>query len=360
MSWQTAQESARSGWLRLLGLLVAVTCLFAVADTVADPDLWGHLRFGRDILRSGHAIQRDRYSYLSDRPWINHEWLAEVMFASVYQAGGPSGLVIFKAALGSLVLAAGYQSLRRKIHPIGGSLFMLAVALALRPGLGSVRPQIFTYLMFLILLLVLRRSSSGRAAGTLWLAVPVFTAWANLHGGVLAGLAVILIWGFFMSWEILRASVGELPRIGEAREHRAAAGRVPPGGDGQSPWPGAPPLPGGDGDRCSARDLGMGADFRGERPRPGLRGAPDDFRLRLGHEPEAAGPAGLRSPSGHGVRALARGPPPAALRDRDDDPRRRARRRRCRSVDAAGTPVPKDPACGSAWRLWLPSGSCRS
>ena len=28
-------------------------CLFWFADTIADPDLWGHVRFGQDILRTG-------------------------------------------------------------------------------------------------------------------------------------------------------------------------------------------------------------------------------------------------------------------------------------------------------------------
>ena len=204
MSWRTARESVRSDWLRLLGLLVAVTCLFAVADTVADPDLWGHLRFGRDILRSGHATQRDRYSYLSDRPWINHEWLAEVMFASVYQAGGPR-------PSSSSRLRWGRWYSPRDTYPSAGRSIPSADRSSCLPwpwppsGAGEcpspdlhlpdvpdpvARPA---------------EGSSGRAAGTLWLAVPVFMAWANLHGGFLAGLAVILIWGFFMSWEILRA-----------------------------------------------------------------------------------------------------------------------------------------------------------
>src|SRR5262245_41022496 len=101
-------ESSGPGWLRLLELLVAATCLFAIADTVADPDLWGHLRFGLDALASGQVIQTDRYSYLSDRPWINHEWLAEVVFASIYRVAGPSGLVVLKVALGATILGAGF------------------------------------------------------------------------------------------------------------------------------------------------------------------------------------------------------------------------------------------------------------
>src|SRR5947209_1691666 len=81
-----------------LKLLVGSACLFADTDTIADPDLWGHLRFGLDMLGSGMIVAQDCYSYTSDRTWINHEWLAELVFAAVYQAGGPPGLVAVKAA----------------------------------------------------------------------------------------------------------------------------------------------------------------------------------------------------------------------------------------------------------------------
>src|SRR5271166_3188352 len=57
----------RPSWLCWLALLVASACLFAISDTIADPDLWGHLTFGHDILQAGRLIEQDRYSYLSDR-----------------------------------------------------------------------------------------------------------------------------------------------------------------------------------------------------------------------------------------------------------------------------------------------------
>lgn len=206
----TVDLPIRSSWIRLLGWLVAATCLFAVADTVADPDLWGHLRFGLDLLESGQVVQRDRYSYLSDRPWINHEWLAEAIFAGVYRVGGPSGLVVLKVVFGGLILGSGFFALEREGHPVAGSLLMLAVTLGLRPGLGSLRPQVFTYLLFLALLVVLRRSSRGRP-GLLWLVPPILAVWVNCHGGVLAGLAVIIIWGCVTAWEILRERAAPMP-----------------------------------------------------------------------------------------------------------------------------------------------------
>jgi hypothetical protein len=47
--------------------------------------------------------------------------------------------------------------------------------------------------MFLLVIIILRAASNGRFA-CLWWLVPIFAVWVNLHGGVLAGLAVVAAW----------------------------------------------------------------------------------------------------------------------------------------------------------------------
>ena len=65
----------------LLRVAVWSAFLVIINFTSADPDLWGHVRFGADILRNGSIHQVDTYSFDSDRPWVNHEWGAEVLAA---------------------------------------------------------------------------------------------------------------------------------------------------------------------------------------------------------------------------------------------------------------------------------------
>ena len=72
----------------LLALGGGVLC-FALAKTIADPDLWGHVLFGGDLIRTGRVVRPDPYSYLTaGQPWINHEWLAEALFYFAYRAAG--------------------------------------------------------------------------------------------------------------------------------------------------------------------------------------------------------------------------------------------------------------------------------
>src|SRR5687768_10146322 len=83
----------------LLRVALWPVLLAVVTYTRADPDLWGHLRFGLDILHDGALPARDPYSFTADRPWINHEWAAEVLTAIAFRMAGPGGLVGLKVAV---------------------------------------------------------------------------------------------------------------------------------------------------------------------------------------------------------------------------------------------------------------------
>lgn len=63
----------------------------------------------------------------------------------------------------------------------------------LAPGMFVLRPQAFTYLPFVITLLLLNAAERGRLRW-LWGIPPVFALWANLHRGVLAGMGIVIVW----------------------------------------------------------------------------------------------------------------------------------------------------------------------
>jgi hypothetical protein len=166
-----------------------------LAITVADPDLWGHVKFGQDTWEAGTPVRSDPYSYLTgDRPWINHEWLSGLAFYCVYAVAGSRGLAVAKLLLALLLCGAVYRQLRGDgLEPRRAGIVLLLVTLGLAPGLVTLRPQIFTFFLLYALLRLLRRAEAG-APSVLW-AVPLLAAvWANLHGAVLAGLAVLLLW----------------------------------------------------------------------------------------------------------------------------------------------------------------------
>jgi hypothetical protein len=192
---EARQPDTAASWDRAIVCLILALVCFRASLTVADPDLWGHVRFGQDIIAAGRVPEADSYSYLTQgRRWINHEWLAEVLFALVFNALGPAGLVLLKTGVGLLTLGFVYLSLRRAAGAaLGAAIFFLPVLLLCLPGLNTARPHLFTYLGFTILMLLIGEVERGRRRA-LWAAPPLFILWVNLHGGFLAGLGILIVW----------------------------------------------------------------------------------------------------------------------------------------------------------------------
>jgi hypothetical protein len=183
-----------------ISIMAFAALFYTLSRTVADPDLWGHVRFGMDILRSGHITRVDPYSYLTaGTPWINHEWLAEVIYGAAYLYGGTPGIVLVKTALGILLFGIMYRYLRNiGLNTPRAWIVVFASAPPLIAWFRAARPQAFTFLALAILLLILATVERGDKR---WLLVawPLFAAWVNLHGGFLAGLGILAIWlGFWL------------------------------------------------------------------------------------------------------------------------------------------------------------------
>ena len=177
--------------LNWAGLLI-VLCF--VAHTRADADLWGHVIFGRDIVRAGAVHSADPYSFTSDINWVNHEWLAEVMMWAGYAFGGPAGLVVVKILVVSLagaLLLAAWTPFVLPLKWRDGLLF--AVALSAWPQIATFRPQVFSIALFAALLFLLNRIYRGERAADVWLLPLLFALWVNLHGGWLVGAGVLVL-----------------------------------------------------------------------------------------------------------------------------------------------------------------------
>jgi len=186
-----------------LGAFAALMIL--ITWTMADADLWGHVRFGRDIVHEGALPRTDPYSFTSDEAWVNHEWAAEVIMYGAYRAAGPLGLILLKVALVLAVVALLSRSIQRH-HPSPVVYYgLLGVAVwGTIVRTMTVRPQLFSLLLFAALLVVLVEVDRGRRR--LLVAVPaLFALWANLHGGWIVGLLALAVWS---AAELLASSAG--------------------------------------------------------------------------------------------------------------------------------------------------------
>ena len=185
---RSAQSPSRA---RVSPLFILLAIVLACADNFADPDLWNHILNGLVILRTGHIHANDIYSYsAAGLPWRNHEWLAQVALALAYRSLGIFGLKMLKLACAAIaVCALAFGLSQTSASTRAQRLVLILTAAALTPQM-QFRPQIFSFAMLSVLMAVLA-TEVYRGRASLWLLIPMFALWANLHGAYTAGIAAL-------------------------------------------------------------------------------------------------------------------------------------------------------------------------
>jgi hypothetical protein len=202
------ERRGRVSLLRYSPALVLAAVAVADAIRYADPDLWGHVKFGQAVLALHHPIFRDPYSYSAPgHPFLDHEWLSDAIIAAIYNHFGVIGLKLMKFAAAGATVVLLALGMAETGAPTGlQAAILLAAAVAISPQI-EFRPQSFTFALLSAVLWMLARHNYRRRAH-LWLVVPMFALWANLHGGFIMGLAALGIYGAVVMAQDLAAGRG--------------------------------------------------------------------------------------------------------------------------------------------------------
>ncbi len=188
-------------WKVTLLLLLFSLAFFAFSSSLANIDLWIHLRAGLDNLSSRGIARIDVYSYLTGgQTWINHEWLAQIFFGLAWTLGNVTGLVILKLFLGLLTIGIlwGNFSLQR-VDPLAGVMVIFIGIVLLASDFSTIYPQIFSLPALAALFFILLRAEEGETKW-LWAAPGIFLVWVNLHGGFQIGLLFFILWVLMYLW----------------------------------------------------------------------------------------------------------------------------------------------------------------
>src|SRR4051812_1354537 len=134
----------------IVAAVVAVAALWSTSGPLGDPDVWWHVRLGRQIITT-HAIpHHETWSFAAlGRTWTPTAWLSDVVFGATTNALGYRGLIFLKLTVCAVAAFMLWRLIRRAgAGPIAASL---AYALTLLPVLPFLRerPQAFS-LLFVI------------------------------------------------------------------------------------------------------------------------------------------------------------------------------------------------------------------
>ncbi len=170
--------------------------IIAVLLPIQPHDYWWYLRLGKDILETGAVPVVDTYSSIqAGQPIVYQSWLSAVFLWLAFKTNGIPLTILLVALLIGLTYGMLWQLMRQ-----GGIGSRLATLLTLMAGLSGsnnwgVRPQLFSYPLFLAVLWLLMKWQN-REQKFLWLLVPLSLLWTNLHGSfilffILVGLAFV-------------------------------------------------------------------------------------------------------------------------------------------------------------------------
>ena len=169
--------------------LAALACVFTFVPFF-DFDTWWHLRTGEHIVTQLKIPDQDLYSHTVPGPWVNHQWLAQVVYYLVDQAFGLTGIRVLNSAAAG---ACAWLLWRLYLKGTGALLpALFAISLILPDFLGRFnhRPEMFS-LPLTVALVSLLIATPGPLALTprrLAALAGIAILWANLHAMAVTGV----------------------------------------------------------------------------------------------------------------------------------------------------------------------------
>lgn len=173
----------------------AATAILALTlfdpGVLRDGDSFWHLAAGDWIIAHRAVPHADPFSYsFTGAPWVPHEWLSEVLMAAAFRVRGWSGVVVLTALAAALALFQLARHLGRWL-PTGPSLLLLLLAGSCINSYLLARPHILALPVLEAWMAGLFIARSMGCAPS-WRLLPVMCLWANLHGGFILGLLLVL------------------------------------------------------------------------------------------------------------------------------------------------------------------------
>jgi hypothetical protein len=187
-------------WASGHAVLFPIVALFVIGVAGNLPqelfqDTWLAILGGREIVQHGLPSQDTLTVWMQGRDWVDQQWLAQVAFYALYAIGG------IKLTLAAHVVAtAGAFTLAivlaRRRGASTRSICWVAVPayFILTWGAWNARAQSFALPLFVVLVALLVRDAH-KPSRRVFLAFPLLVLWANVHGTVVIGAALVALWG---------------------------------------------------------------------------------------------------------------------------------------------------------------------
>ncbi|MBI5641702.1 MAG: hypothetical protein HZA17_14900 [Nitrospirae bacterium] len=186
----------------LLGVIFATALVLPLLDPIREPDFFWHLKTGEWIWQNKSLPIEDPFAFTIPQEHSSMEhfiltsyWLTQVLYYLIHRAAGFPGIISLRFIIISLLVFVMWR--RNRGDRFLNMGLLAAFLVQLLSSVNMDRPQLFSFLFFACLLLLLDRlrEPQERAGKKGYWYVPLLMLmWANMHGGFILGMAIILVY----------------------------------------------------------------------------------------------------------------------------------------------------------------------
>lgn len=179
--------------LGILGAVLATTFLLYTNHS-PNSDVYLLLAGGRHVATHGYTNVDPFNTIAQGSTWYNQQWLTEWLFYQAQHFFGFKGLEFLYAMLIGLGFVPLASYLRHK--PLVLSISTLLLSLGSLIAVLNPRAAGLSLILFCLLLVL-----THKGGWWVWLTIPLFVLWANLHGSFVAGFLLLGALAVGAFWE---------------------------------------------------------------------------------------------------------------------------------------------------------------
>lgn len=170
--------------------LLSISLLFFIRSVILlDPDFGWHIRMG-ELIQSSGIPSHDPFSYtMPSFPFVDHEWLTNVVLSILWPVLGQLGLALVFSMI--TVCALLFSIKRGDIKNNYIIILLLWIGLGVVHNFAGIRPQVQSWLLLSTLFYVILNEKLVRKWG--FFLPLLFLYWVNAHGSFGAGIVLFAL-----------------------------------------------------------------------------------------------------------------------------------------------------------------------
>ena len=173
----------------IFGIGIYFLIITHASAVLRDPDTFWHIIVGQWIIAHGTAPDHGIFSAtMANAPWLDQEWLAEILMTWGYDHFGFAALAVGTALCEAAAMAILLRALLGMLPPIYAMFGTVLAGGLWFPHLLA-RPYILTIPILVVWAAALVRARSDDRAPSPWFALLILL-WANLHGSFMFGIGL--------------------------------------------------------------------------------------------------------------------------------------------------------------------------